>query len=78
MRRETVTTTTSSGIGLGGITFIVLLVLKLTEQIAMSWFWVITSFIWVPALGVLAALIVIGLIILVIGAIAVVSTLFRR
>lgn len=77
MRRETVTTTTSSGIGLGGITFIVLLVLKLTEQIAMSWFWVITSFIWVPALGVLAALIVIGLIILVIGAIAVVSTLFR-
>jgi len=38
---------TSSGIGLGGATFIVFLVLKLTGRIDWSWWWV-TAPIWAP------------------------------
>lgn len=39
--------TTSSGIGLGGIVFVVFLVLKLTNYIDWSWWWV-TSPLWIP------------------------------
>jgi len=37
--------TSSSGIGLGGVLFIVFLVLKLTGTIAWSWWWV-TAPLW--------------------------------
>jgi len=42
---STTTTTSSSGISLGGVLFIVFLVLKLTEVIDWSWWWV-TSPLW--------------------------------
>ena len=38
----------SGGIGLGGALFIVFLVLKLTDTIDWSWWWV-TSPLWIPA-----------------------------
>jgi hypothetical protein len=44
--------TSSSGLGLGSVLFIVFLVLKLTGNIDWSWWWV-TSPLWIPlALGV--------------------------
>jgi hypothetical protein len=44
--------TSSSGLGLGSVLFIVFLVLKLTGNINWSWWWV-TSPLWIPlALGV--------------------------
>lgn len=53
----------SSGLGLPMILFIVFLVLKLTDNIDWSWWWV-TSPLWVPicivlGIGVIALLIVI-------------------
>ena len=47
---------TSSGIGLPGVLFVVFLVLKLTGNIDWSWWWV-TSPIWIPLLAVVAILI---------------------
>lgn len=52
--------TSSGGIGLGGVVFLIFLVLKLTGHIDWSWWWV-TAPIW----GVLAvglALILVGLV----------------
>ena len=40
--------TTTSGIGLGGASFLVLMVLKVMGLIDMHWFWVLTSILWVP------------------------------
>ena len=40
--------TTTSGIGLGGASFLVLMVLKVMGLIDMHWFWVLTSMLWVP------------------------------
>ena len=37
----------SSGIGVAGIVFIVFLILKLTDNIDWSWWWV-TSPLWIP------------------------------
>ena len=42
------TTQTVSGIGVGGASFLVLLTLKVMGYINMHWFWVLTSFVWVP------------------------------
>ena len=43
---------TSNGIGFGTVLFLVFLILKLTDTIDWSWWWV-TSPLWVPlALGV--------------------------
>lgn len=56
---------TSGGIGLGWLIFFILLILKATGNIAMGWFWVITSFIWAPiaVVGIILGIIfVIGLI----------------
>lgn len=51
------TKTTSSGIGLTGLVFIVFLVLKLTHVIDWSWWWV-TAPIWVPlAIAVVSVLV---------------------
>lgn len=38
---------TTSGIGFGGILFIVFLILKLTNVIVWSWWWV-TAPLWIP------------------------------
>ena len=37
----------NSGVGFLGVLFIVLLVLKLTNVIDISWFW-LTSVLWIP------------------------------
>jgi hypothetical protein len=53
------------GIGLGGMLFIVFLVLKLTGVIAWSWWWV-TAPLWIPLaifLVILLAAVVIGVIV---------------
>ena len=47
------------GIGLGGVLFVVFLVLKLTGVIAWSWWWV-TAPLWIPV-AIFAAVILIGL-----------------
>ena len=45
--------TSSSGLGLGSVLFIVFLVLKLTGNIDWSWWWV-TSPLWIPiTLGII-------------------------
>lgn len=58
-------TNTSSGLGLGGTLFIVFLILKLTETINWSWWWV-TSPLWIPVLLLTCIGIVSGLIYLLI------------
>ncbi len=52
---------TAGGTGLGFILFIVFLILKLTDQIDWSWWW-ITAPLWIPAALVLAAIVVIAVI----------------
>ena len=48
----------SSGMGLGSVLFVVFLVLKLTDHIDWSWWWV-TSPLWISGLiGVLVVLLV--------------------
>ncbi len=39
---------TSGGVGMSGLLFVALIVLKATGIISMGWFWVITSIIWIP------------------------------
>ena len=55
----------SGGIGLGGVLFIVFLVLKLTGQIDWSWWWV-TAPLWIPfaiVLGIIGIMIGIGILV---------------
>lgn len=54
-------TTTSGGIGLPTILFVVFLVLKLTDHVDWSWWWV-TSPLWIPLALVLTILVVGGLV----------------
>ena len=51
----------SSGIGLGMILFLIFMTLKLTGDIAWSWWWV-TSPLWIPVLLVLVVFAVIGIV----------------
>jgi len=51
--------TSSNGIGIGGVLFIIFLVLKLTNNITWSWWWV-TAPIWIPVSLVLVGLLLIG------------------
>jgi len=45
--------TSSTGVGLGTVLFLIFLVLKLTDKIDWSWWW-ITSPLWIPlSLGIL-------------------------
>lgn len=48
---------TTGGISLSTVAFVVLLILKITGNIAMSWFWVLTSFIWIPVFSTLVILV---------------------
>jgi len=52
----------SSGIGIGMILFLIFMVLKLTNHIDWSWWW-ITSPLWIPVL-LLILFLVIGYIVL--------------
>lgn len=52
--------TTTSGIGLGTVLFIIFLVLKLTNLITWSWWWV-TSPLWIPILIIAAIFAIAGL-----------------
>ena len=49
----------SSGLGLGSVLFIVFLVLKLTNHIDWSWWWV-TSPLWIP-LAIVVSVFLIGI-----------------
>lgn len=49
----------SSGLGLGSVLFIVFLVLKLTNCIDWSWWWV-TSPLWIP-LAIVVSVLLVGL-----------------
>ena len=52
---------TSNGIGFGTVLFLVFLVLKLTDNIDWSWWWV-TAPLWIPLILGVIVLCVIGLI----------------
>ena len=61
---------TSNGIGLPGVLFLVFLVLKLTGNIDWSWWWV-TSPLWIPlalGLSIVCVAIVIVIVALIFGA----------
>lgn len=47
----------SGGLGLGGVVFVVFLVLKLLDKIDWSWWWV-TSPLWIPFALIFVTLIV--------------------
>ena len=53
---------TGGGIGLGGLVWVVLIIQKALGVIGMSWFWVLTSVIWVSVAIVLVFVIIAGLI----------------
>ena len=53
--------TTSGGIGIGMILFLIFMTLKLTGNITWSWWWV-TAPLWIP---VLAAVVIAGVAILI-------------
>ena len=54
----------SNGLGLGTILFLIFLVLKLTNYIDWSWWWV-TAPLWIPLLLILGALAVLGVLFLI-------------
>jgi len=43
-------------IGFGSLAFLILFVLKIIGQTDMHWFWVLTSWIWVPVVAMLAGM----------------------
>jgi len=45
-----------ASIGLGTLVFIILFVLKIIGQTDMHWFWVLTSWIWVPVVALFAGM----------------------
>lgn len=51
---------TNNGLGLPSILFIIFLILKLTETISWSWWW-ITAPLWIPAVFFVFVIIVIFL-----------------
>ena len=53
----------SNGLGLGTILFLIFMVLKLTNYIDWSWWWV-TAPLWIPLLLILGVLAVIGIVFL--------------
>ncbi len=55
-----------SGIGVGTLVWIALIILKATETIGMNWFWVISSIIWIPLGMILFIMAIFGIILLVV------------
>ena len=53
------------GMGFGSIIFVVLFILKLTGNVDMSWFWVLSSFIWAPLVFIIPIFLFVGFIILI-------------
>ena len=51
----------SNGLGLGTILFLIFMVLKLTNYINWSWWWV-TAPLWIPAIAIILIVGVIGII----------------
>jgi hypothetical protein len=49
-------TKTRTSISFGTLIFIILFILKIIGQTDMSWFWVLTSWIWVPIAAMLAGM----------------------
>ncbi|MFP4457864.1 MAG: hypothetical protein ACLFPS_09440 [Clostridia bacterium] len=68
----------SGGIGIGGLTFVVLLVLKITGEIQMSWLAVITSIIWAPLIASIVILIIIGVVIAIIAVIIGLASIVQK
>lgn len=54
----------SNGLGLGTVLFIIFMVLKLTNNIDWSWWWV-TAPLWVPILVTVGLLVVTGIMFIV-------------
>ena len=54
----------SSGLGIGTILFLIFMVLKLTNYIDWSWWWV-TAQLWIPLLLILGVLAVLGVLLLI-------------
>ena len=55
------TSNSSNSLGLGTILFLIFLVLKLTNYINWSWWWV-TAPLWIPAIAIILIVGVIGII----------------
>jgi hypothetical protein len=55
------TSNQSNGLGVGTILFLIFLVLKLTNYINWSWWWV-TAPLWIPAIAIILIVGVIGII----------------
>jgi hypothetical protein len=54
--KKTVKTATSSGVSIGAILWVVLIILKAFAVIEMGWFLVLTSIFWIPVATILAIL----------------------
>lgn len=68
----------SGGIGVGGLTFVVLMVLKLIGETSMSWFLVLTSIFWAPLIFFLGFLLVVLIFTGVIFLVAFVASIFQK
>lgn len=64
IENKTMKNSTSNGIGFSSMLTIVFIVLKLTDNIDWSWWWVVSP-LWISWLVILGILIVIGIIALV-------------
>ena len=72
-------TATASGIGLGGLGFIVLMILKLMGVIELGWFWVLTSVFWLPLLVFITVLgLIAGIGATFVGVVALFAYIFDR
>lgn len=64
------TITTTQGIGLGGASFLVLLVLKVMGLIDMHWFWILTSVLWVPVAAFSAVMLMMFVVMVLVALVA--------
>ena len=64
MAEKTVTTSSSGGVGLGGLLTVAFIVLKLTGYINWPWLWVLAPA-WIPLAAVLAFLLIFFVIVVV-------------
>jgi uncharacterized protein (DUF983 family) len=60
--------TSSGGLGICGVTFIVFLILKLCDVINWSWWWV-TAPIWIPTVLFITICVVVFIVSFIIGAV---------